>query len=530
MKKNIKWLMIVAIAFAACNKNDDTATIVSDSSNGLPLTAGSANFSKYVSLGNSLTAGYSDGTLFKEGQKGSYPAILASKFSKVGGGAFTIPFMADNVGGFTIGGTQFQGPRLFFNGVITPTHPNSTVDPIAGTPSTEILTHLTGSFNNMGVPGAKSFHLLAPNYGNPAGLVTMTANPFFVRFASTPSAKIIDDAMAQSPTFFSLWIGNNDVLSYASGGGTGVNQLGNLNPATYGDSDITDPNVFASAYSTLVNTLTANGAKGVVANLPYVNTVPFFTTVPTNPVPLTTAQSGPLNSLFGALNGLNTSLGETTNRFVTLGATNNPVLIIDETLPPRAAAIAAALTGTYGAPTAGAIGAIFSQARHARNTAGNRDYVLLTSSGVIGATINTPGNPNTNVTIPATAPFNILGVSFPLQDRHVLTADETMQVKVATDAYNTTIQGLATSKGLAFVNANSLLTQISSGGIFDSYFNSTSNYVWGGAFSLDGVHPSPRGYALIANEFMKSINLTYGSNLKPVSLGDYRILFPQSLN
>ena len=195
MKKNIKWLMIVAIAFAACNKNDDTDTIVSDSSDGLPLTAGSANFSKYVSLGNSLTAGYSDGTLFIEGQKGSYPAILASKFAKVGGGAFTIPFMADNVGGFTIGGTQFQGPRLFFNG--------SAPTPVTGTPSTEILTHLTGFYNNMGVPGAKSFHLLAANYGNPAGLASMTANPFWVRFASTPSAKIIDDAMAQSPTFFS---------------------------------------------------------------------------------------------------------------------------------------------------------------------------------------------------------------------------------------------------------------------------------------------------------------------------------------
>jgi hypothetical protein len=40
-----------------------------NSSDGLPLTSGTANFTKYVALGNSLTAGYSDNALFIEGQK-----------------------------------------------------------------------------------------------------------------------------------------------------------------------------------------------------------------------------------------------------------------------------------------------------------------------------------------------------------------------------------------------------------------------------------------------------------------------------
>jgi hypothetical protein len=43
--------------------------VVVSNSDGLPLTAGVANFSKYVALGNSLTSGYSDGALFIEGQK-----------------------------------------------------------------------------------------------------------------------------------------------------------------------------------------------------------------------------------------------------------------------------------------------------------------------------------------------------------------------------------------------------------------------------------------------------------------------------
>jgi hypothetical protein len=61
---------MVTIGFfnlVACN-SDDAVVVVSNSSDGLPLTAGVANFSKYVALGN-LDFGYSDGALFIEGQK-----------------------------------------------------------------------------------------------------------------------------------------------------------------------------------------------------------------------------------------------------------------------------------------------------------------------------------------------------------------------------------------------------------------------------------------------------------------------------
>ena len=46
----------------------------------------------------------------------------------------------------------------------------------------------------------------------------------------------------------------------------------------------------------------------------------------------------------------------------------------------------------------------------------------------------------------------------------------------------------------------------------------TSSLVTGGAFSLDGVHPTARGYALLANEFLKSIDATYGSNFEEDNL------------
>ncbi len=518
MIKNIKWLFLVSLTFVACSKNDEVTTDA-NSSDGLPLTSGSANFSKYVALGNSLTSGYSDGALFIEGQKGAYPALLAEQFALVGGGAFSTPFMADNVGGFKVGGTVASGPRLYYTG-----NPNAPLAPVAGTPSTEILNHLTGPFNNMGVPGAKSFHLLSNTYGNPAGIGSY-ANPYFVRFASSSSATVLGDAVAQSPTFFSLWIGNNDVLSYATSGGTGVNQTGNSNPATYGSNDITDPTVFASVYNNLVNGLTANGAKGVVANIPYVTSVPFFTTVPTNPIPgLPSASAAQLNQLFGAINQITTALGQP-NRFVTIVADDNnaatteknPLLIADESLPNLSTYITGALTPALGATTAAYVGNLYGRARHAKDT-GARDYILLTAQTVIGTTQS--GAP---------APFNTVGVSYPMQDSTTLTATETAEVVAATDAFNSTIQSIATAKGLAFVNANAVMSQVANGGVSYNGFTMTSTLVTGNAFSLDGVHPSPKGYALIANKFIEAINAKYGSNLKGPNVGNYRTLFPASL-
>ncbi|GBL35587.1 hypothetical protein EMGBS15_11820 [Filimonas sp.] len=50
-----------------------------------PVSSGEADFSRYVAIGNSLTAGYTDGALYKDGQINSYPNMLASQFMQAGG-------------------------------------------------------------------------------------------------------------------------------------------------------------------------------------------------------------------------------------------------------------------------------------------------------------------------------------------------------------------------------------------------------------------------------------------------------------
>ena len=479
MIKNMKLLLLVAATFVACN--DEEATVTYDSADGLPLTAGTADFSKYVALGDSFAAGFSDGALFIEGQKGAYPNIIANQLALVGGGSFTTPLMADNTGGLLLGGTPIQGVRLYFNG-------RAPVS-VAGSPTTDVTKKLSGFFNNMGVPGAKSFHLLAPGYGNTAGVALGTASPYFSRFSSSATATVLADALAQTPTFFSLWIGGNDVLGYALSGGDGTNP-------------ITPTATFSGAYNAIVAQLVAGGRKGVIANLPYVSTLPHFTTVPHNPVPLdaaTIAQLMNTTSGFGRYNGgLQLALAnnlitaaEVARRTIafTPGA-GNKVVMEDSYLTNLSA---------LGIPSI--------------RQATAEDLIVLPASSFIGSTVG--GNAQL-----------VNGVSVPLADKWVLSKDEILETKAAVDAFNLVIETAATTNKLALVDAKAIMTQLSTTGITANNFTVNATFVSGGAFSLDGFHPTPRGYALIANNFIKAINSKYGSNLNGVNLGDYRILFP----
>lgn len=203
-------IAVSAVLFTLSSCKTDFDTDVKD----IQVTSGEADFSRYVSLGNSLTAGYRDGTLYSSGQSESYPSMIAGQMQLAGGGAFKQPMMPNDVGGFT----GIPG----FSGKLTLQMVNGSLVPVESAPAAA-LDNVTagGPYQNMGVPGARVAHLLADGYGNPAGLnpLAPTANPYFVRFASTPGTSVVKDALKQDPTFISLWIGNNDVLLYATSGG-----------------------------------------------------------------------------------------------------------------------------------------------------------------------------------------------------------------------------------------------------------------------------------------------------------------------
>ena len=511
MKNKFIYLAILAAGFASCEPEFENEV-------GANYTAGDADFTTYVAVGNSLTAGYMDGTVYKSGQANSFPNLLAQQFALVGGGAFTQPSYAEDVN--NLGGIQglagFNTRLVLDANQLNPNGTRGAVETIVGT-STITLTPQATAYNNMGVPGAKSFHLTFPGYG--------ALNPYFARHATSPTATVLGDAMSKTPTFFTNWIGANDVLAYATSGGTMPNDpltpadesllpandnfgTPNDNVLTYKGNDITSINVFNSAYSTIVNTLTSNGAKGVVATVPSVTSIPYFTTVKWNPLP---AEATSTNAIvIGLYQFLSVATGGRISALNTSPGTKNPVLINDADLSSLSAQITA-YANASGDPllmaNSATLGALYGKARHATSS----DLVVLPASGIIGVEPD-PANPMAN-------PFDVAGVTLPLANKYVLTSNEKAKVATATAAYNSSIRSIAAANGLAVADMNAIMNQLVNGLQIETGQIYTANYFSGVAtenkvlFSLDGVHPNARGYAVIANEIIKVINEHYNANL-----------------
>jgi len=404
---------------------------------------GSLDLTTYVAVGNSITSGYADNALYNAGQKVSYANLLAQQFQLAGGGAFPIPYVAENsVGIGSTGGARLAlTPFPDCNGVIS-----LTPRPVAASGDVTIFAPIystQGPFNNMGVPGAKSFHVPLANYGS--------YNPYFSRMASTSSASMLSDAMARNPTFFSLFIGNNDVLLYALNGAAS-------------DSITTTP-VFDASIDGILAGLTSISTKGVVANIPDITSLPHFTTVPYNGLVLTRqGQVDSLNAGYSAL-GITFQLGQ------------NPFIIADGTSP-------------------GGVRKILST-----------EYILLS--------------------VPQDSlKCHKMGSQIPIPNKYVLTAAEISLIKTATSTFNSKLQSAATTHNLAFVDANAFLKSAVTGITFDG-INVNTSFVSGGAFSLDGVHLTPLGNALLANQFITSINAKYGSTIPYVDVSKYSgVKFP----
>lgn len=542
MKNKFILLATLVIGFASCEPEFENEVNAN-------YTSGDANFSSYVAIGNSLTAGFMDGTVSRGSQMNSYPNLLAQQFALVGGGVFTQPSYADdvnNLGGLMLGGlpieyltgtNEFPTRRVLDATQLNPDLTRGAVEIIAGTSTIEVSHPLQKTaYNNMGVPGAKSFHLLSTlGYGNVAGVALGNANPYFVRHATSTTASVLGDAMLKAPTFFTNWIGSNDVLAYATGGGTvsddpttptvdeslsnvpAVDNFGtsNDNIAGYKKNDITSLNVFNGAYSTIVGTLTGSGAKGVVCTIPSVTSIPYFTTVPYNPLPDAVISANPQVAL---LTQLYQFLALATNgRISPLNLTDgvkNPVIINDSDLTSLSAQITAYAAGS-GNPllvaNANALGAIYGKARQSTSS----DLIVLTASSVIAKTSTS-----------APAPFNIQGITLPLGNKWVLTANEKAKVAAATSAFNASIVAIANAKNVAaghtvvaVADMNAVMSQLVSGIKTEDGSIYTANYFSGSAtegsvlFSLDGVHPNARGYSVIANEIIKVINANFNARL-----------------
>lgn len=237
---------LAIIGLASCKPNIDTVA----------PNKGTADFSRYIALGNSLTAGYADQGLSLEGQKNSYPEMIAAQMKAVGGGNFSTPFFPAS----QFNGSGYLKLTALTNGVPTIEPETSNLAIRGQVAGNNLYTRYTGDIENFGLPGLKLIHANIAGYG--------TLNNYFERLltdATVGTSTYMNFATAKPWTFFSLWLGNNDILSYASAGAA---------------ADAPTPKAtFAGAYSAIVAKLVSTGAKGVLATIPDVTTTAYFNTV-----------------------------------------------------------------------------------------------------------------------------------------------------------------------------------------------------------------------------------------------------------
>ncbi|GAB2859923.1 SGNH/GDSL hydrolase family protein [Hymenobacter ruber] len=440
--------------------------------------AGSLNFSSYVAVGNSLTSGYSDGGLYNEAQATSYPAILAQQFAKTAKGpaAFVQPaFSAAKKDGS--GYVKLQ----LVNGAATPVQPsaaNSFLNeqvaytggrlplPPVGSGAQELEAYTGTQPDNLGVPGISvlSADKTAASTGSAAldaatrGIAATYGNfnNFYQRLLTTAERSSKDYVTyigQKTPTFFTCWMGNNDVLTYATNGG--VADL-TTNPL----SGMTDTTSFGRGYRNILSTISKNGTvAGVAANIPNVTTIPYFTTVTVAAVAAS----------FKAANAASPGV------FITTGTAAAPVVRL----------------------------------------ATSADLLTLTAQAYIAAVVAAGG------TAPGSLPTS------PLPNNYVLDATEAAAVVTRTNQLNAIIAKTARQNKVALADMNAFFTGIAQQGIVTNAVNNTATFASGNLFSLDGVHPTPRGYAVVANEFIRVINSYYGSKVPSVAPNDYRgVLFP----
>jgi lysophospholipase L1-like esterase len=202
---------------------------------------GDANFSKYVALGDSLTAGFSSGSINSNYQNTSYPALIYRQATGQTTG-FEQP---------TVSPPGLPGVLQLLNLVPVVIRPSSST----GSPTNLTLPR---PYDNMAVPGAKVHDLLTKT------LSTSASDPTDLVLRQQGFTQL-QQGLSLRPTFVTLWIGNNDVLGAAT---SGIAIVG---------VTLTPPAQFEAELRGIAGAIRGTGAKLAIANIPDVTSIPFVT-------------------------------------------------------------------------------------------------------------------------------------------------------------------------------------------------------------------------------------------------------------
>ena len=371
------------------------------------------DFTNYVALGDSNTAGFVSGSLMDWYQNRSYPAVLADQ---AGSPTFEQAYVSEP--GF--------GPIFELRSLA----PIPDIGPVGLIPGAPTNVEYPYPYNNLGVPGANLFDMLFQT-GDISNLIQgNTDNAMFDLVLRNGINSALELAVISQPTFLTMWIGNNDVLTAA------------LAATPIEGITMTPVQIFRDLYTNAAGFLATNTTADVVLiNLPYPTTIPFVTTV---------------------------------EPFVDIPGFGRWYLMAD--------------TGPLT----------------------DDDLVTLLAGDFIAEGYGLPEGPP--------LPDNLS--IFTGEPGVVLRPAEVDLINAQIDAFNEIIAEVGATFGFPVFDANALFSAISSGEQAFTYggYTLSTDFLTGGIFSYDGVHPQRIGYALVADELIQFLNAEYGMTIPRVNM------------
>ena len=504
--KSIFLTLVLTVSFFACEQEQTEFKALPAPDISSPSgESGSADFTKFVSIGGAYTAGFGDGGLLHSGlQPYSVGRMIAVQLANAGDSStFVQPDINSENGYFGAGddgipGTSDDEGRWFLS--------------VSRSTGAQGISRAPGDFASVGTPyqgdmtaiqnfavGKQTLgQFLVPN------AAPYPVNPYYARFdASSGTVSSLSQMIGSGGTFFMAWLGAYDFLAHYARGG---------NENVFPEPTAT---VVGPQFEQAVQAMVAGNPtwKGVVGTVPDVLAAPFFQAFdPTQAIPLNdAAQLGQLAQLAGAYNqtvdgfaaqSIITST-EAAMRKLSWSAGVNALLIYDADLTDLGPYWDGMVLSNQLTATQRAMLEPYKQARMAKEG----EIVHLLATTVIGTNV-VEGDPT----------MGVVGISAPLGDTFYLTGSELQYLETQRLTYNGMIKQAVATYGdgrVAVADFDGFFANLAGtmpatiGGSVVSYDFFPPTGMW----SVDGLLPNGRGYTLMANKFIDAINNTFGATV-----------------
>lgn len=467
-----------------------------------PVDTGDADFSSYVAVGNSLTAGFQSNALYEDAQKYSFPNLLARQLQIEN---FEQPLISN--------------PGIGDPGRIELTNLENSTTQYNTTQGDPINTGTGQPYNNLGVPGIKvDAYLNAPNDNSFYPLIVNEGS------SQNPLSNIHAAVEELQPTIVSFWLGNNDILSYVSSGGL---------------REFTNPDDFQTQYVSAISQIQnlESDPTVIVGNIPSVASIPFATTVgPQFQSQIQDDEQVPGLVVQKSFYQENQQIGASENRepaaLIEKADLDDPsqalVLLTARDYLPYVGVSANPEAPTYDEEAVTAIlnywrGYIVNAGVATEEEVANysqSDIEETLTQMTIGQYQQTFSDGTTPVFIANydgfdfNEPFGLSGQN-PFPNQFVLGQNEISITNTVTGIFNSVIA----SQGDVQFDVNSFFDQIIQDGQYtDPNSNVTLQPTIGSLFSLDGIHPSNQAHAALTNELIETLNNATNSDIEKINV------------